>query len=81
MHGHVQGVGFRWATRARLAELGLDGAATNRDDGTVEVVASGDQDALDELARWLRGGGTPGRVTGVDVPGDADRRRGPGAPP
>ncbi|WP_454041147.1 acylphosphatase [Cellulosimicrobium sp. Marseille-Q8652] len=67
VHGHVQGVGFRWATRRRLGELGLDGTATNLADGTVEVVASGTARALDDLVDWLRDGATPGRVTGVDV--------------
>ncbi|MBD8078204.1 acylphosphatase [Cellulosimicrobium arenosum] len=67
VHGHVQGVGFRWATRGRLAELGLDGSATNRTDGTVEVVATGAGADLARLVSWLRGGGTPGRVTRVDV--------------
>jgi acylphosphatase len=67
VHGHVQGVGFRAATRARLADLGLDGAATNLPDGTVEVVASGGPDALGDLVAWLRDGPTPGRVRDVDV--------------
>ncbi|WP_251153168.1 acylphosphatase [Cellulosimicrobium sp. Marseille-Q4280] len=67
VHGHVQGVGFRWATRQRLGALGLDGAATNLPDGTVEVVAAGPPTALEELVGWLRDGPTPGRVTGVDV--------------
>ncbi|MFJ1511229.1 acylphosphatase [Cellulosimicrobium funkei] len=67
VHGRVQGVGFRWATRERLAALGLDGTATNRPDGTVEVVASGAPDAVDRLVAWLRDGPTPGDVTHVDV--------------
>ncbi len=67
VHGRVQGVGFRWATRERLTELGLDGAATNRPDGTVEVVATGPPDAVDRLVAWLRDGPTPGHVTRVDV--------------
>lgn len=67
VHGRVQGVGFRWATRERLAALGVEGEATNRADGTVEVVASGPPDAVDALVAWLRDGPTPGRVTRVDV--------------
>lgn len=67
VHGHVQGVGFRWTTRERLAGLGLDGAAENRADGTVVVVARGDTERLGALLRWLRGPGTPGRVERVDV--------------
>lgn len=60
--GHVQGVGFRWWTRARALELGLRGSATNLDDGRVEVVAEGPEPVLRALLELLRGGGAPGRV-------------------
>ena len=60
--GRVQGVGFRWWTRARALELDLVGSATNLDDGRVQVVAEGPEPALRALLEQLRGGGTPGRV-------------------
>ena len=41
VRGRVQGVGFRWWTRARALELGLAGHARNTADGRVEVVAEG----------------------------------------
>ena len=41
VRGHVQGVGFRWWTRARALELGLAGHARNTADRRVEVVAEG----------------------------------------
>ena len=66
-HGRVQGVGFRWYTRAKALELGLVGAATNLYDGRVEVVAEGRRQACEALLDWLRGGDTPGHVTGVEV--------------
>lgn len=65
VHGHVQGVGFRWWTRARALELGLVGSATNLADGRVQVVAEGPADALAALLALLRGPGTPGRVDTV----------------
>ncbi len=37
--GVVQGVGFRWWTKAQADDLGLAGSATNTSDGHVEVVA------------------------------------------
>ena len=58
--GQVQGVGFRWWTRARALELGLHGAATNLDDGRVEVVAEGTEQACQALLALLPAG--PGRV-------------------
>lgn len=65
VRGQVQGVGFRWWTRARALEEGLVGAATNLEDGRVEVVAEGDREACDRLLEHLRGGRTPGRVDSV----------------
>lgn len=60
--GRVQGVGFRWWTRARALELGLRGSATNLADGRVQVVAEGPEPALQSLLALLRGGSAPGRV-------------------
>ncbi|MFI0419345.1 acylphosphatase [Spongiactinospora gelatinilytica] len=65
VRGHVQGVGFRWWTRARALELGLSGHARNMPDGRVEVVAEGDREACVKLLGALRGCDTPGRVDGV----------------
>lgn len=61
--GHVQGVGFRWWTRSRALELGLVGSATNLDDGRVQVVAEGPEDACRALLALLPSG--PGRVVFV----------------
>ncbi|MCW2605982.1 MAG: acylphosphatase [Frankiales bacterium] len=63
--GVVQGVGFRWWTRARALELGLVGSATNLRDGRVEVVAEGGREACEALLAALRGPGAPGRVDHV----------------
>ncbi|WP_241384212.1 acylphosphatase [Rhodococcus sp. CH91] len=63
VHGRVQGVGFRWFTRARALELGLVGHATNQPDGRVLVVAEGPRAALEQLLGWLRSDGTPGEVS------------------
>lgn len=65
VHGRVQGVGFRWWTRARARELALVGWARNAADGRVEVVAEGDRAACERLLAALRGGNTPGRVDAV----------------
>jgi acylphosphatase len=63
--GRVQGVGFRWWTRARALELGLCGSATNLDDGRVQVVAEGSRESAERLLALLRGARSPGRVRGV----------------
>jgi acylphosphatase len=66
VRGRVQGVGFRWWTRATALEIGgLNGYAGNLDDGRVQVVAEGDRERCERLLDWLRTGDTPGRVDGV----------------
>jgi len=65
VHGHVQGVGFRWWTRSRALELGLSGYASNRPDGRVQVVAQGPRPACEKLLELLQNGATPGRVDKV----------------
>lgn len=67
VRGHVQGVGFRWWTRAQALELAVSGHARNMDDGRVEVVAQGDPAAVTELGRRLSPSAT-----------DARQRRRPG---
>ena len=71
VRGRVQGVGFRWWTRARALELGLAGHARNLPDGRVEVNAQGERVAVETLAGLLRedpsSRSRPGRVDGVVV--------------
>ncbi len=68
VHGHVQGVGFRWWTRSRALELGLTGYAKNQADGRVLVVAQGPRDACEQLLQLLHSGKkTPGHVDNVVV--------------
>jgi acylphosphatase len=65
VRGRVQGVGFRWWVRSKALELGLVGSASNLEDGRVEVIAEGPRAACDGLLAHLRGGETPGKVSGV----------------
>ncbi|MCT2594291.1 acylphosphatase [Streptomyces sp. N2-109] len=74
VRGQVQGVGFRWFTRAAALRIGgLAGFAANLGDGRVQVVAEGGQDRCDALLEWLRTGDTPGRVDGVTEIWDTPR--------
>ena len=63
--GRVQGVFFRASARTEALRLGLNGYARNVADGSVEVLASGDAAALDELQRWLHVGPPAARVQSV----------------
>ncbi|HBI11173.1 MAG TPA: acylphosphatase [Franconibacter pulveris] len=57
VHGLVQGVGFRYSTQHEAQRLGLTGYARNLDDGTVEVVACGEAEKVEQLIAWLKAGG------------------------
>lgn len=57
VHGLVQGVGFRYSTQYEARRLGLTGYALNRDDGSVEVMACGERERVEQLVSWLKAGG------------------------
>ncbi|MGH8126082.1 MAG: acylphosphatase [Rhodanobacteraceae bacterium] len=63
--GTVQGVFFRASTREQALRLRLGGSASNRVDGSVEVIASGNAAGLAELEHWLRRGPPAARVESV----------------
>ena len=54
--GAVQGVGFRWFTREVARRHGLAGWVRNRDDGNVEIAASGSEDAIERFLTEVRRG-------------------------
>ncbi|WP_435929765.1 acylphosphatase [Dryocola sp. BD613] len=57
VHGMVQGVGFRYSTQHEAQKLGLTGYVRNMDDGSVEVLACGDKQQVEQLVDWLKAGG------------------------
>ncbi|GGO48090.1 acylphosphatase [Streptomyces daqingensis] len=66
VRGRVQGVGFRWFTRAEALRIGgVEGFVINLRDGRVQVVAEGGRMECERLLEWLRAGDTPGSVSGV----------------
>jgi acylphosphatase len=61
-------VNFRSFVETRARFLGLGGYARNVPDGrSVEVVAEGPQEALEQLLGYLHEGPRSARVEGVDV--------------
>jgi len=63
--GRVQGVGFRFFVERWAGQLGICGCVKNLWDGTVEVYAIGDSDALEQLKLRLAEGPGAARVSGV----------------
>lgn len=66
VRGRVQGVAFRAHAQRKARALGLTGHARNRPDGSVEVLAFGEDAALDAFADWLAHGPPLARVEAVE---------------
>jgi acylphosphatase len=63
--GRVQGVGFRWFVIEAASVEGITGWVRNLPEGTVEVVAEGDAEAVTRFERQLRRGPARARVDDV----------------
>ena len=64
--GKVQGVFFRASTCEQALRLNLKGHAKNLSNGNVEVIASGQQLAVNQLEEWLRRGPKNSHVINVE---------------
>ena len=65
--GRVQGVGFRYFTWQEAKKLGLKGSVRNRIDGSVEVIAQGDETQMADFEGWLNKGPKTAKVEHVLV--------------
>jgi acylphosphatase len=64
--GRVQGVFFRLGTVKKARELNLAGWVRNVPDGTVEILAEGEKEALLELLDWCKKGPRLAQVEEVE---------------
>ncbi|HYZ80141.1 MAG TPA: acylphosphatase [Solirubrobacteraceae bacterium] len=67
VHGKVQGVFFRDSTREAAQNEGVAGWASNRPDGSVEVVLEGPPDAVESVAGYVRRGPSSAQVDHVET--------------
>lgn len=67
IYGRVQGVGFRYFTWKEACRLGIKGTVRNRTDGSVEVIAQGDEEQLNAFEQWLNIGPRTAKVERVIV--------------
>jgi acylphosphatase len=67
VHGRVQGVFFRQATADRAGGLGVGGWVRNTPEGTVELHAEGEPEAVEQLLRFVRTGPPSAEVDRVEV--------------
>jgi acylphosphatase len=65
--GRVQGVFFRASAQREARRLGLTGWVRNRPDGSVELLAEGEDESLRDFIGWLQRGPTSARVDRVDT--------------
>ena len=63
--GRVQGVFYRATAARRAQELGLHGYARNLADGRVEVMACGEERAVQAFVSWLWIGSSASKVSAV----------------
>ena len=65
IEGDVQGVFYRQSAQEKALALGIKGTVKNCDDDSVEIVATGTKEHLDELIQWCREGRPRAVVTNV----------------
>ncbi|MCL4404782.1 MAG: acylphosphatase [Candidatus Marsarchaeota archaeon] len=53
VHGIVQGVGYRALVRGIALNLGIKGYAKNMEDGTVEILAIGDESSINRFSEMV----------------------------
>jgi acylphosphatase len=76
--GRVQGVGFRYFVWREAEGLGVQGWVRNRADGTVEALARGTSQELDQLQDRIQKGPRWSRVISVSVTEDSGEDVGQG---
>ena len=67
IRGRVQGVYFRASAQREARRLGLSGWVKNRADGSVEMLAEGEELSIRELHGWAQKGPSAARVDKVET--------------
>jgi len=67
VRGRVQGVYFRASAQREARRLGVCGWVRNRSDGSLEIVAEGEEAAVRDLHGWAQKGPSAARVDKVDT--------------
>lgn len=67
VRGRVQGVFFRASAQREARRLGVAGWVKNLPDGSVEILAEGEDEPLREFLAWMQRGPSSARVDRVDT--------------
>ena len=65
--GKVQGVCYRMYTQQKARQLGVKGYVRNLRNGDVEIVAKGEEIAVDAFTQWAKSGSPEAVVSNVEV--------------
>ena len=75
LRGRVQGVGLRFFVQEAATAEGLSGWVANRPDGTVEILAEGDEQAVRRFEAHVRRGPAGARIDDISVDEDVPSSR------
>ena len=67
VHGRVQGVFFRQATKVIAIKNNVTGWVQNLDDGRVEILIEGDDKCIDSVITWCDCGPANSRVDDIQI--------------
>ena len=65
VRGKVQGVYYRASTQKKALEIGLVGYVMNMPDGTVFLIAQGEESALNHLKEWCQKGPVMAKILSI----------------
>ncbi len=67
INGRVQGVGFRYWVKVQAQKLKINGYAKNLEDGSVEILASGNKAKIKELEKICNQGPSNAFIKSVNL--------------
>jgi len=67
IHGFVQGIGFRHYIRRFAKKLSLKGWVRNAEDGTVETMFEGNDEAVNKMLTYCKMGPELAKVSKIEV--------------
>jgi len=67
IYGRVQMVLYRDSARRKAKKLGLTGWVMNESDGTVKLVAEGEERGLKQLVDWCYNGPILAKINKIDI--------------
>ena len=67
LSGKVQGVSFRFYAHEKATLLKLHGWIRKLDDGRVEILAAGPEDAVEQMISWAHKGPSTAEVEAIEI--------------